>query len=72
MWVPWTIRHAEGDDREAAPGRVENQSSMVVQRYCHVFKDGELEDLCDSVAGCELQRSWNDQGNWTVILTKQK
>ena len=43
---------------------------LIFQRYCHVYKEGELEELCQSVPGCEIVETGWDKGNWTVLLHK--
>jgi hypothetical protein len=42
----------------------------VYQRYCHVYKKGELEDLCRSVPGCRLVSAGFDKSNWFVELLR--
>ncbi|KAM6946007.1 tRNA (carboxymethyluridine(34)-5-O)-methyltransferase alkbh8 [Aplochiton taeniatus] len=42
----------------------------VFHRYYHVFRQGELEELCGRVRGVLVQTSYHDQGNWCVILEK--
>ena len=43
---------------------------VVFQRYCHVYKKGELEDLCSSIPGNRIVESGWDKGNWFVHLVK--
>lgn len=59
LLVPWHLK-----------GEVKASSSTVFHRFYHVFQRGELEDLCASVNGVEVQQSYYDQGNWCVILQK--
>lgn len=59
LLVPW---HLKGEVK-ASPG-------AVFHRFYHVFQRGELEDLCVSVSGLEVQQSYYDQGNWCVVLRK--
>jgi alkylated DNA repair protein alkB homolog 8 len=48
-----------------------NQDEIVVyDRYCHVYKEGELEDLCSRVPGCRVVESGWDKGNWFVRIVK--
>ncbi|XP_056140011.1 alkylated DNA repair protein alkB homolog 8 isoform X2 [Lampris incognitus] len=46
--------------------------ASVFHRYYHVFQQGELEQLCDQVPGVKVQSSYHDQGNWCVILVKDR
>lgn len=48
----------------------EPNSPLIFHRYYHVFQQGELEQLCDLVAGVKVVSSYHDQGNWCVILEK--
>jgi hypothetical protein len=48
----------------------EDSGELVFQRYCHVYKEGELEALCSSVPGCVVVESGWDKGNWFVQLKK--
>ena len=49
---------------------VEEHGELVFQRYCHVYKEGELEGLCSSIPGCRIVESGWDRGNWFVQLEK--
>ena len=55
-----SCEHVETDDRGA----------MVYQRYCHVYRRGEIEDICSYVPGAVVvDTSW-DKGNWVVEIRK--
>lgn len=49
---------------------IEKEGNLIFQRYCHVYKKGELEALCACVPGCKLIESGWDKGNWFVELEK--
>lgn len=38
-------------------------------RFYHVFKEGELEDLCNLLC-VKIEKSFYERGNWCVILSK--
>lgn len=61
--------HSSGSEpilkSESEPG-----SPHIFHRYYHVFQQGELEQLCDLVAGVKVVSSYHDQGNWCVVLEK--
>lgn len=61
LLVPW---HLKGEVK-ASPG-------PVFHRFYHVFQRGELEHLCASVSGVEVQQSYYDQGNWCIVLQKTR
>uniref|UniRef100_H2Y735 Fe2OG dioxygenase domain-containing protein n=1 Tax=Ciona savignyi TaxID=51511 RepID=H2Y735_CIOSA len=59
LLVPWKSRNFKSNGDES-----------TYYRYYHVFKEGELEDLCRSIAGCEVLHSYHDNGNWCVVISK--
>jgi SAM-dependent methyltransferase len=48
----------------------ESERHFVYQRYCHVYRRGELEDLCSSVPGVRIAQSGYDKNNWYIMLQK--
>jgi len=48
-----------------------SKGQLVFQRYCHVYREGELEALCEEVGGCAIVETGWDKGNWTVLLKKE-
>lgn len=56
--VPW-----ERKDKDS--------NTKCFHRYYHVFKEGELEEMCGMIEGCQVIDRYYDQGNWAVILQKQ-
>ncbi|KAJ2844871.1 tRNA methyltransferase, has a role in tRNA modification, partial [Coemansia erecta] len=52
--VPWVV-----------PGsRQQDGSERVYQRYYHLFKEGELSDLVQSVGMCTIDQVGYDKDNW--------
>ena len=41
---------------------------VVFQRYCHMYRKGELESLCNRVPGLEVLDSSYEKGNHVVLL----
>jgi len=41
---------------------------VVFQRYCHMYRKGELEQLCERVPGLEVMESSYEKGNHVVLL----
>ncbi|KAH7949763.1 hypothetical protein HPB49_015199 [Dermacentor silvarum] len=40
-------------------------------RYYHLFQQGELRELLESVSpGC-VETEYHDQGNWCAVIVKQ-
>lgn len=40
------------------------------QRYYHVFKQGELRELCSKVPTLSIQQEFYDHENWCILATK--
>ncbi|XP_062842129.1 alkylated DNA repair protein alkB homolog 8 [Trichomycterus rosablanca] len=59
LLVPWHLK-----------GEAKASEKSVFHRFYHVFQQGELESLSESVGGVKVQQSYYDQGNWCVILQK--
>lgn len=47
-------------------------SGETLLRFYHVFKEHELEDLCSQVTGIRVVQSYYDEGNWCLIIAKNK
>ena len=49
------------------------KKAFVFQRYCHVYKSGELEQLCWPLVEAgwvEVEDVYYDTGNWCVVARK--
>jgi len=46
------------------------KQAVVYQRYCHVYREGELEELFLATGMCEVEEVYMDTGNWCVIARK--
>jgi len=44
--------------------------SVVYQRYCHVYTEGELPKLFENLPWCEVMAAYYDHGNWCVEVLK--
>ena len=67
VFVPFTQRApaaAAGEEAREAPA-----AAVVHQRYCHVYREGELRALAESVGGTVLQE-YCDTGNHCVLVRK--
>ena len=72
-FVPWHLPLKYLADTEQLPcnGVVNEQKRTVeLQRYCHLFGKGELEELFLQFEGISVSRSYYDQSNWCVVLAK--
>lgn len=48
----------------------QGKRSVVLQRYCHVFVQGELEHLIANVPHTEILSTFIDAGNWGVVVKR--
>ncbi|KAH7481915.1 hypothetical protein KRP22_011121 [Phytophthora ramorum] len=64
--------HDVGDDDVIGPhGRVDKEKRWVVyERYCHVYRSGELEALIAQVPGLELISVEYSRSNWCLRLAR--
>jgi alkylated DNA repair protein alkB family protein 8 len=69
-----TISHFPAHDlMHATHGLMDSTKGAVVfQRYCHVYKQGELDQLFSLVPGIQLCNVYFDTGNWAVLVEKLK
>lgn len=77
--VPWhlPLHRAEGPalaneiSSERLKGSIDSSKRCVVlQRYYHLYIEGELERLCDQLENVCVLESFFDKSNWCVILQK--
>jgi ubiquinone/menaquinone biosynthesis C-methylase UbiE len=55
--VPWNLK-------------TKGQNDKRMDRYCHVFRKGELDNLVRQVGGCQILDSFYAKGNWAIVLKK--
>ena len=63
----------EAEEAEAAPQETETPpagEAPVLQRYYHVFVEGELEELVAQAPELSIRESFFDHANWCVIVRK--
>ncbi|GLD96341.1 hypothetical protein PINS_up005024 [Pythium insidiosum] len=78
--VPWNLdkrfaqtqtqTQATSDESETQESQDSATAPVVVQRYCHMFKQGELEELVRDAGDAEVEQSYYDQSNWAVVLRR--
>ena len=83
LLVPWHYRGSEKkkhrrnvDDSDMQDDTLDcikctnDKEEKTYQRFYHVFREGELEDICQNIGNVNLVESYYDKGNWCVILEK--
>lgn len=72
--VPWSlqqqfVRKKSSDTNDAGDESVES-ANVVFQRFCHVYKEGELESLINKIPNCRVVESGFDKSNWFIMIEK--
>lgn len=79
--VPWSLQQqfvrgsqgasaVNGEGVNDKAGEKEANGSVVFQRFCHVYKEGELEELIGKVHGCSVVEAGFDKSNWFILIEK--
>lgn len=68
--VPWKTKQNISKQLEEKFGEKTVSSESTHLRFYHVFKENELENLCNSISDISVINSYYDNGNWAVILQK--
>jgi len=61
----------EPGEGAAEPAAQWQEEPPVFQRYCHVYRDGELQGLFAHVPELEVQEIYHDAGNWCSIAIRR-
>jgi len=68
IFVPWKMK---GDFiEEVNVEKSNNTQELVFQRYYHVFKETELENLVLCSGGLQILQNYYDHNNWVVLAKK--
>ena len=79
LLVPWHFRGGKGGKGSDVSSKAfsnadaknkTSSSSQIYHRFYHVFVEGELEELCNSIKGVKVVKSYHDRGNWCAIMQK--
>ncbi|XP_070553831.1 tRNA (carboxymethyluridine(34)-5-O)-methyltransferase alkbh8-like [Ptychodera flava] len=85
LLVPWHLKDKTSKKKQKKPQNTETkqledvsvdcataQKAAVYHRFYHVFKEGELEALCEECQDVKIVKSYYDRGNWCVIIEKKE
>jgi len=64
-------RRDEALEKKAGGVYDAQKRATVFQRYCHVYAEGELRGILDSVGGCLVLNEYYDTGNWCAVVQKE-
>ena len=73
--VPWNLSNTfvsqNLDDVTASMG-VKDEKKRIIKfdRYCHVYVEGELEDIVRNCGGVRIDHVFWNEGNWCVVFEK--
>ncbi|GAB9471669.1 Alkylated dna repair protein alkb 8 [Globisporangium polare] len=60
----------EVEAQEEVVKKEKKSEPIVVQRYCHMFKEGELEQLVAMAGNARVEEHYYDESNWAVVLRR--
>lgn len=66
VFVPWKLTPKKGE-----PSELKEEEYPVYNRYYHLFKKGELDDLFEQIEGVVIEKSGYDRDNHYVIAQKK-
>jgi len=80
--VPWnnktpSVKKASDMSKIAASGGPQQEAGgwterpEVCQRYCHVYREGELDELLAQVPELAVDEVYFDTGNWCAIAHRR-
>jgi alkylated DNA repair protein alkB family protein 8 len=84
FYVPWNldrrfVKKKEKDQEEkiheetqeaAREATGKKNDKIVVQRFCHMFKQGELEEIVQLAGNAVVEEHYYDESNWAIILRR--
>ena len=75
VMVEWKLQQKYAKDDEdmdaESHGQMDREKRWIVyERYCHVYRSGELESLVDQVPGLELVSVEYIRSNWCLCLQR--
>ena len=65
VFIPWTNRTR---NKKYSNGE---RGDFSVERYCHLYIEGEVESLVEKVEGLEVVKSFKDRANWVIEVEKK-
>lgn len=74
LFVPWKYRgekqdkHCKKTAESNNAGNAASTGGNVYHRFYHVFKEGELVELCNRLENVVVKDLYYDRGNWCVLL----
>ena len=76
--VPWKLPATHHTSSSSSSSNSDSSSDsisssteqQVVNRYCHVYVEGEIEGLLAQVGGNRIIEQYYDRGNWVVLFEK--
>ncbi|GMS90723.1 hypothetical protein PENTCL1PPCAC_12898, partial [Pristionchus entomophagus] len=69
LLVPWTISGKEARKKREEEGKKEEEEETFL-RFYHVFAEGELAELVQSVDGLRLESIELEQGNYVAVFER--
>ncbi|GJQ14644.1 hypothetical protein GpartN1_g6435.t1 [Galdieria partita] len=68
--IPWVM--IEHEKKTKATQLEDTVQHCTLERYYHLYRQGELEEECLQSNCFHIQHSYYEQSNWCVVLNKKK
>lgn len=71
-YVPWNLQKCYSKNDSSVKKEIieEKEDVVVLNRYCHVFHEGELEIYLEKFNNIKLVDHYYDHANWCVLFEK--
>lgn len=71
--IPWVIidHEKKATTAQRKEELIANSTCCTVERYYHLYRQGELEEECLQSNCFHIQRCYFEQSNWCVVLNKK-
>eukprot|EP00946_MAST-07B_sp_MAST-7B-sp1_P003048 g3048.t1 len=61
---------SENSRADSQSDNTTDQKHKIFQRYCHVYRKGDLEALVEEVPNLKVLRSYFDCSNWAIVVER--
>lgn len=72
LLVPWHLKNSSSESSNTSRNEENKTQEQVFHRFYHVFKRGELRQLCCRISNVSVKDLYLDRGNWCIVLQKNE
>lgn len=72
VMVEWKLQQKYASDEENAVHARKDEAKkwVVYERYCHVYREGELEELIAQIPGLRVEATEYSRSNWCIRIAR--